>query len=127
MQEEKNEGMSRRYFTAASAMAVLAGVVVTLTDCGGSDSSPTAPSSPAPSTGASDVSGTVSANHGHVAKITRAQLTAGGAISLDIRGTASHPHTVSLSQAEVALIAAGQRISKASSNDDGHTHDVTFN
>jgi hypothetical protein len=37
---------------------------------------------------------TISANHGHSAVITGAQLTAGGAVELNIRGTATHAHTV---------------------------------
>jgi hypothetical protein len=126
MQRREQHGMSRRQFTEAGVMAMLAGVVVTLSDCG--SSSPTTPSSPPPSTGGGgDVTGSISANHGHTAVITRAQLTAGGAINLDIRGTATHPHTVSLSQSEVVAIAAGQRVSKTSSSDSGHMHDVTFN
>lgn len=128
MQKHEKHGMSRRQFTEAGVMAMLAGVVVTLSDCG--SSSPTTPSSPPPSTGgggSGDVIGSISANHGHAATVTRAQLTAAGAINLDIRGTATHPHTVSLSQSEVMAIAAGQRVSKMSSNDDGHAHDVTFN
>ncbi len=126
MNRDESTGISRRYFTAAGAMAVLAGVVVTLTDC--SSSSPTTPSSPPPGTGGgNDVNGVISANHGHVATITRAQLTAGGNLNLDIQGTASHTHTVSITQAEMASIAAGQRVSKTSTNNSGHMHDVTFN
>ena len=59
--------------------------------------------------------------------ITSAQLTAGGALSLDITGSAGHPHTVTLSGAEIASIAAGQRVAMESSNDLGHSHTVTFN
>jgi hypothetical protein len=74
-----------------------------------------------------DKFGAISANHGHVARITGAQLTAGGALSLDIQGTATHPHTVVLSSAEVMDIAENRRISKVSSTDLGHNHTVTFN
>lgn len=56
-----------------------------------------------------------------------AQLTAGNAISLDIRGQATHPHTVAITQAEMVQIAGNQRVSKESTNNDGHTHTVTFN
>jgi hypothetical protein len=73
------------------------------------------------------VEGSISANHGHTATITRAQLTAGGALGLNIQGSASHPHSVSLSQAEVGQIAAGMRVSKESSADSAHSHTVTFN
>ena len=57
---------------------------------------------------------------------------AGNAVTLNIRGTATHPRTVELSAAEVSEIAAGQRVSKVSSTDDSpdadrHNHVVTFN
>ena len=89
--------LGRRRFTLASALALLAGVSVTITACGGSSSpGPTGPSDGGNS-GNGGVAGTISSNHGHVARITGAELTAGGALSLDISGTAGHPHTVELS------------------------------
>jgi hypothetical protein len=115
----------RRAFTVQSILAMLAGVTITLTGCGDDDS----PTSPSPGDGRT---GNVSANHGHTAVITSAQLMAGGAVSLNIRGTATHPHTVELSAAEIDQIAGGQRLSKPSSTDDSpdagrHNHVVTFN
>ncbi len=138
MQEEKSvldTAVDRRQFTLASAMAILSGVAITITEaaCGGSSYSPGSPTptptptpnpTPAPT---GDKTGTISSNHGHEAVITGAKLTAGAAISLDIRGTASHPHTVELSAAEIASIAANQRVSKESSTDNSHSHTVTFN
>lgn len=132
MNERKTLG--RREFTVASAMAVLSGVAITVTGCGGSSesgSSPTAssaPAAPAPAPGAgTDKVGTVSSNHGHSAVITGAELTAAGALSLNITGTADHPHTVTLSADEVQQIAAAARVSKESSTDASHSHTVTFN
>jgi hypothetical protein len=87
---------------------------------------PTPQPSPTP-TPIADKTGSISGNHGHTARITGAQLTAGGALSLDITGIASHPHTIELSAAEVMAIAAGQRVSKTSSTDAAHSHVVTFN
>jgi hypothetical protein len=69
----------------------------------------------------------VSSNHGHVAIITGAQLTAGGGVTLGIQGSATHPHTVPLTGGEVTAIAGNQKVSKSSSTDDGHSHTVTFN
>jgi hypothetical protein len=57
--------------------------------------SPTSPSSGA------DVSGSVSANHGHAAVIAPAQLTASNAIVLNIRSAATHPHTVEQSASDL--------------------------
>lgn len=119
--------LSRREFTLESALAMLAGVVITVSGCD-SDS----PSSPTPSGGggggtSTDVNGDVSANHGHVATITGAQITAAGALSLNIMGNATHPHTVSLSASQVQQIGARQRVMVTSTIDGGHDHTVTFN
>ncbi len=119
--------VDRRQFTVASAMAILSGVAITITSaCGGSSSSPSSPT-PTPTPTAADKVGAISDNHGHSAVITGAQLTSGGALSLDIRGTATHTHTVQLSAAEITSIAGNQRVAKSSSNTNGHDHTVTFN
>lgn len=121
----KDDGtIGRREFTLAAAMLALGSATITISACGGG-SSPSQPSSPQPAAG--DKVGVVGSNHGHSAVITAAQLTAAGAVSLDIRGQSDHPHTVSLSAAQIASIAASQRVSKESSSDDGHSHTVTFN
>jgi hypothetical protein len=122
--------IGRREFTRQGVIALLSTATITLVDCGG-DSSPAPSPSPPPGGGGGggggDVSGTISGNHGHTAVITAAQITAADSVSLDIRGTADHPHTVSLTAAEVGMIGSGQRVSTNSSSDDGHTHTVTFN
>jgi hypothetical protein len=130
MKDEKT--VDRREFTLAAALAALSGVVITISAsaCGGG-SSPSSPSTPTPSPGgggaATDKSGVIGSNHGHNAVVTAARLTAGAAFSLDIQGSASHPHTVELTAADLTAIAAGQRVSKESSSDNGHSHSVAFN
>jgi hypothetical protein len=125
--------LDRREFTVAAVLAALSGVTITISSCGGSDTptsnpTPTPNPNPTPTPPASgDKSGSISGNHGHVAVITAAQLTAGGAVSLDIMGQATHPHTVSVSAAEVTQISQGAQVSKASTTNDGHAHTVTFN
>jgi hypothetical protein len=122
------QSISRREFTLAAAMAVLSGVAISVTGCGGSDSgSPASPSPTGSSSTTSDKTGAISANHGHTAVIASAQLGASGGITLNIQGSAGHPHTVALSGAELSSIAGNQRVAKESSNDTGHTHTVTFN
>lgn len=131
---QKKTVLSRREFTAASAMAALSGVAITISACGGSSNNSTSPA-PVPSTPAptptpaagGDVTGSVGSNHGHTAVITAAELTAGANVVLDIQGTSDHPHTVILDAAEVAMIAGAQEVSKQSSNDMAHAHTVTFN
>ncbi|MFI4947114.1 MAG: hypothetical protein ACHP85_27805, partial [Burkholderiales bacterium] len=80
----------RREFTVAAVLAALSGVTITISSCGGSDGSPTGNPNPTPTPtpAAGDKSGSSSGNPGHTAVITAAQLTAGGAVSLDIMGQA---------------------------------------
>jgi hypothetical protein len=115
--------LDRREFTLAAAMAVLAGVAITVSGCGSDSKSPTAPS---PTPPASDKVGAISSNHGHSATITSAQFSA-GALTLNIQGTSAHPHTVTLAASDITAIAANQRVTKDSSTDSGHSHTVTFN
>jgi hypothetical protein len=129
MKEEKT--LDRREFTLAAAMAALSGVAITISACGGGSSSPTSPSTPpptpAPPVATSDKTAVIGSNHGHAGTITAAQLTAGGTLSLNIQGTATHPHTVELTAADLTAVAANSRVSKESSTDNGHSHSVTFN
>ena len=121
----------RRQFTVEMAMALLGGASITIA-CGGSPSAPTALPTPAPTPSPSDGrAGLIAQNHGHEAIITGAQLQAGNALRLDIRGAAVHGHIVELSGEEVARIRGGQRVQKTSTEEVGllgpHTHVVTFN
>jgi hypothetical protein len=118
--------IGRREFSRSAVIALLSAATITIADCGdGGSSNPSPSPSPTPTPG--DVAGTVSANHGHTAVVTAAQITAANAVSLDIRGSATHPHTVELSAAEVGMIGNRETVSKSSSNDANHVHTVTFN
>jgi hypothetical protein len=119
---ESDGPITRRQFTRESVLAMLAGVAITITGCGDDDNdSPTGP------TTGSNVSGTISANHSHTATVTAAQITAAGAVTLDIRGQADHTHTVALTAAQVTQIGNRQQVAVASTTDAGHQHTVTFN
>jgi hypothetical protein len=62
-----------------------------------------------------------------VATITGAQIRAGTAIvALDIRGMATHTHTLSISQADLATLKNRQTVTSLSTTDSGHSHTVTF-
>ena len=115
--------LTRREFTVESALAMLAGVTITITGCGDDDNPTTNP------TPATDKTGTVSTDvgHSHTAVITAAQLTAGNAITLTLTGQTTHIHTVALSQAELTQISGGTRVQKTSTTDNAHMHTVTFN
>jgi len=115
--------LTRREFTVESALAMLAGVTITISGCGDDDNPTANPTPPA------DKNATVStdAGHTHAAVVTGAQLAAGNAITVTLTGATTHTHTVALSQAELTQISANTRVQKTSSNDNAHTHTVTFN
>ena len=110
--------IGRREFSRSAVIALLSSATITITDCGGG-SEPT----PIPSY----VAGSISANHGHAAVVTAAQITAANSVNVNIQGSATHPHSFDLSAAEVGLIGTGQTVVKVSTNTEGHGHTVTFN
>lgn len=124
---DNHEAIDRRQFTLQTAMAILAGCTITVAEaCGSSSSMPSPTPTPTPTPSAGDVTGNISANHGHTAVITGAQITAGNAIALDIQGTATHTHTVQISQADLTNLKNRQAVSRDSTNNSGHAHTVTF-
>lgn len=77
-----------------------------------------------------DVTGFISLNHGHIAVVTAAQITAAQLVTLSIQGTAPHSHTITLTGAQLTQIGQGQRVAVVSSPPsiaDVHVHDVSFN
>jgi hypothetical protein len=142
MQEAKlSETIDRRKFTVAMAYAMLGGAAITITACGdggsptGSNGGPYGNPTATPTAAATGVTvGAIGNNHGHAAVITGAQLDAGGGLTLDIKGSAPHAHTVTLTGDQVANIKGGQTVTVESTVADGgstyggvHTHNVTFN
>ena len=114
--------MNRREFTIEAAMLLLGGATIAISGCGGgAATSPTTSTPPL-----ADAPGSIASNHGHAAVITVAQLGAGGSLELDIRGTSSHTHVVTLSAADVASVRGGIQVQKESSASP-HVHVVTFN
>jgi len=112
--------LTRREFTLESALAILSAATITIS-CGDDDKPSNSP------TPVTDKMGTVSANHGHQAVITSAQLTSPTSLSLNIQFQATHNHTVDLTATEVSSIAANVQVAKVSSTDNAHNHTVTFN
>ena len=131
---QQRMALGRREFTLQAALAMLGGVSVTVSGCGASgygSGSAGGSTGMGPSTMPADLPGTVANNHGHAAVITGAQVTAGGALRLDIRGLADHPHTVELTAAEVSAVVSGEAVSKMSNTGESsaytaHNHMVTF-
>jgi len=73
-----------------------------------------------------DISGTISANHGHIAIVTGGQIVAGVGVTLNIQGTATHNHTVAVTPANLISLMNRQAVSITSSTDNLHQHVVTF-
>jgi hypothetical protein len=103
-------------------MAILAGCIITVSEGCGSDKSPSTPTPPP-----ADIVGSVSANHGHAVTVTGAQIAAGSAIAnIDIRGQATHPHTINMSAADFTNLKNRTAVTVTSSTDNNHSHQVTF-
>ena len=123
--------LDRREFTRISLLSMFAGVTVTITACGGGGSS-NSPNNPTPpgTTPSGDKVASISSNHGHACRITAAEMSAGGAVTLTLGGavgTIDHTHTVDLTAAQVVSVRDGARVSKSSTVGDAHDHVVTFN
>jgi hypothetical protein len=116
---------SRREFTVQAVLAILSGYVITVSDAC-SSSTPTTPTTP--TTPIVDINGVVSANHGHIAIVTAAQITAGSQVDLDITGQATHKHIVTLTAANMTTLKARppQALTVNSTTDNGHSHTITF-
>jgi len=124
--------IDRREFARHASLAFLGGVTVSVSACGGGGySSPTASSpatpTPTPTPSPGDEVGQLSANHGHRAVITAAELMAGGALRLDIRGDADHTHTIDLPAPAVQDVREGKPVQADSTTTQAHEHTVTFN
>lgn len=129
---------NRRTLSVGAALALLVFLLISIGGCGGGGGTPAGPSSPnptpTPSLGPGDIAGFVAANHAdpHIAVIRAAQLSAGLGLILDIPN-GFHSHTVTLTGAQVMLIAGRATVSVRLSTDphsggnDPHSHMVTFN
>jgi len=130
MKVEETQPLGRRDFNMMAALAILSSVAITVTGCSDSGPDPDGPTSP-PQPDA-DRNAAISANHGHSARVTGAQLTAGNTLMVDIQGGADHRHTVELSAADIEQIRNGRQVAKQSSTaqsstEPSHRHTVTFN
>lgn len=120
----------RLVLMSASAAVVLAG-------CGGGGDDSPAPApgpvagpAPTPAVGGattlSCAQSVIEGNHGHVfASIAAADLDSATDKVYDIRGQSNHPHTITLTPAQLAQIKAGTAVEVESSEDASHRHKVT--
>ena len=123
---EQPKSSGRRAFLGAAAAALFAGISVTLLGCDDDKGTGAPAANSGDMTGQFLTGGNAAANHGHAAVITKAQLQAGGAVTLDIRGSSGHTHSISLTAEEMASLKAGSMVNKDSSSEPGHFHTVMF-
>jgi hypothetical protein len=125
--------MTRQEFLRllVKAGATTAGVAVAMA-CSSSDSSSVdaapdgAGSSSAGNCLANGTSVTIATNHGHVLVVSKADVAAGADKTYHIMGTALHDHTVSVTAAQFATLAANSGIAVTSSTDDSHNHHISI-
>jgi hypothetical protein len=119
------DDLTRREFTLEAALALLAGVTITVSGCG--EDSPMAPGGGSGGGGnPNDIVGVIGTNHGHTVRITEAQLDAGVAVTLTLTVGEGHTHTVALSMADLTALNNNQVVQKVSSFDATHDHTVSF-
>jgi hypothetical protein len=120
MGSSQTEGMGRREFIGAAAAALFAGVVITMTGCDKDDAT-------GPGDGGKAGLVEKTNGHNHDVKITKAQIDAGGAVTLTLTGN-GHTHDLKLTAEEVANIKSGAGVHNKPSEDSGtgHTHLVHF-
>lgn len=112
-----------RVLVRGSAAGVVGGALVAA--CGGDDggASPDAPVT----SGDCLQNGTtvaIAANHGHALTVPMAHVAAGTPQTYDIRGTATHAHSVTLTANHFQLLAQNRSITVSTSLGD-HVHSVT--
>ena len=121
--------LDRREFTAEAVLAMLSGVVILVSEsaCGSGYSSPMSPA-PQPTPGTTeDKVGQISSNHGHSVTATAAEILAENQVQLDMRGQATHTHSITLTHDDLRNISTGATVSTESTTTEGHQHTVTFN
>jgi hypothetical protein len=64
----------------------------------------------------------IASNHGHALTVTKADVAAGVDKTYDIQGTSAHTHSVTISAAMFAQLAANMEADTASTVTLGHDH-----
>jgi len=73
-----------------------------------------------------DVGATIDGNHGHVVTIPPADVAAGTERTYMIQGTSRHPHSITVSAAQFAMLAGGASVELSSTTNAGHSHAITL-
>ena len=121
----KSSDMTRKDFLKAVVACAGAGAAVgaLLTACGGTDQSSQNLQGSCRDNGAKN--GLITGNHGHSLSVPAADVLSGAAKTYNIQGTATHPHTITIRADQMAILAQNGMFTVTSTNDEGHTHNVT--
>lgn len=117
-------GITRKEFLGGIAGGT---VLLVFTSCGGGGSGYTGGGMSNGSMSADTMSSggctdTIAANHGHVLAVASTDLDSTVDKSYDIRGTADHTHTVTLTVAQLAQLKAGQSVNVVSTTSTSMTY-----
>lgn len=123
MENKEKTGVGRREFIGTAAAALFAGVLIQITGCSSDDTVSV------PEGGAV---GSIGGNHGHSAMVTKASIDAGGTVTLDIRSSADHNHTLVLTADDMVKLKSKIHVMNETSErseptaTDKHVHTVMF-
>lgn len=115
--------LTRKQFLS-SMLGIAAGATL-FAACGGDDGGGAGPDAAA--TGNCGTNGTtvaIGSNHGHMLTVSAADVTAAADKTYDIKGSADHTHSVTVSAALFAMLKANTAVNTTSTNGDGHTHTI---
>lgn len=77
-------------------------------------------------TSCESVAVTIANRHGHEMPVSAADVAAGVERSYEIRGAGTHPHSVVVTAAQFAMLAAGETVTVMSTRNSGHDHMITL-
>jgi hypothetical protein len=112
----------------AGAGAIGASTVAsTLSACGNVDDKQNvdAAMQPAGNCNANGTSIVIATNHGHAMTVSKADVAAATPKTYDIAGGSLHSHSVTITGAQFAMLAANTSITLVSTSDGTHIHNVT--
>jgi len=119
-------GMTRKEFLASLVKGTAVGAVAAgaLAACGGDDDGDGGTAIDAPA-GACSPTAAIGTNHGHSLVVSAADIAAAADKTYDIMGSSVHTHSVTLTAAHFASLAAGTMVMTVSTTGSAHTHSIT--
>ncbi len=117
--------ITRKQFLETALTALGAMVALGAAGCGSSSNNSNS-SSGGGDCSTSDAAVTIENNHGHVLKVTAADVKAAVGKTYHIKGSANHDHTVQLGSPDFQQLAQGQTVYKTSSLTNNHQHPITI-